>query len=230
MKQSFVHFLLLWLLSTSVEAQSFEVVNNDTINRIDTAGLKQGKWKYWDNNLSLALTCYYKDNQPVGKQTYYQKNHPLLELEPHKTKKEITWKYYGSGKAVTGKLRQGKRKFEFVNVKGKKLKKAEIQILTEILEQDASFVGGYYELFRYFKDNIHYPKSSQQAGKEGIVEVTFLVKESGEIDEVRLVSGFDVDCNEAALTCVRTMPRWRPATKMGYTFESKVKVPVQFKL
>ena len=230
MKQPVVLILLLWLGCFQAFAQRFEVVNNDTINRIDTSGKKQGMWKYWDNNLALTLTCYYKDDQPVGRQTYYQKNHPLLELEPHKTKKEVTWKYYGSGKAVTGKLRKGKRKFEFLNVKGKKLKKGEVQILTEILEQDASYVGGYYELFRYFRDNIHYPKASLQSGKEGIVEVTFLVKETGEIDEVRLVSGFDVDCNEAALTCVRTMPRWRPATKMGYAFESKVKVPVQFKL
>lgn len=230
MKQFIVTFFFSCLLAAPAVGQRFEVVNNDTINRIDTSGKKQGMWKYWDNNLALALTCYYKDDQPVGRQTYYQKNHPLLELEPHRSKKEVTWKYYGSGKAVTGKLRKGKRKFEFVNTKGKKLKKGEVQILTGILEQDASYVGGYYELFRYFKDNIQYPKSSQQSRKEGIVEVTFLVKENGEIDEVRLVSGFDVDCNEAALTCVRTMPRWRPATKMGYAFESKVKVPVQFKL
>jgi hypothetical protein len=46
---------------------------------------------------------------------------------------------------------------------------------------------------------------------------------------VKLLSGFDKECNEAALECVRTMPRWRPATKMGYAFESTVKVPVEFK-
>lgn len=230
MKQILSVFFLFAAFVVSAVAQQYEVVNNDTINRIDSAGLKQGMWKYWDNNLALALVCYYKNDQPVGRQTYYHKNHPLLELEPHKSRKEIAWKYYGGGKPVSGKLRKGKRKFEFVNTKGKKLTKAEIAILTEILEQDASFVGGYYELFRYFKENIHYPKSSQASHKEGVVEVTFTVKESGEIDEVRLVSGFDVECNEAALNCVKNMPRWRPATKMGYAFESKVKVPVQFKL
>jgi TonB family protein len=97
------------------------------------------------------------------------------------------------------------------------------------MEHDAAFRGGYYELFRYFKDHIKYPKTSEQAKKEGIVEVTFVVKENGEIGDVRLISGFDVECNEATLECVKTMPRWRPAVKMGYAFESMVKVPVQFK-
>jgi TonB family protein len=212
-----------------LQAQTFEVVNGDTINRTDTAGRKQGLWKYWDNNLSLVLSCFYDDDKPVGKQTYYQKNKTILELEPARNKKEVTWKYYGGGKVVQGILRKGKKKFEFVNVKGERLKSSEIQILTELMEHDAAYRGGYYELFRYFKDHIKYPKSPEQAKKEGIVEVTFVVKENGEIGDVRLISGFDVECNEATLECVKSMPKWRPAVKMGYAFESMVKVPVQFK-
>jgi TonB family protein len=220
---------LIMCCSGPLYGQTFEVVNGDTINRTDTSGRKQGLWKYWDNNLSLVLSCFYDDDKPVGKQTYYQKNKTILELEPSRGKKEVTWKYYGGGKVVQGVLRKGKKRFEFVNVKGERLKSSEIQILTELMEHDAAFRGGYYELFRYFKDHIKYPKTSEQAKKEGIVEVTFVVKENGEIGDVRLISGFDVECNEATLECVKTMPRWRPAVKMGYAFESMVKVPVQFK-
>ena len=224
-------FVFGFLWAMAAQAQSFEVVNNDTINRVDTAGRKQGLWKYWDNNLSLALSCYYKDDSPVGKLVYYQKNRTIFELEPRKGKGELSWRYYGSGKPVTGKLRRGKNnKFEFLNVKGKGLTRKEIQILVELLELDASYVGGYYELFRYFKDHIKFPKAAKEAGKEGVVEVSFWVKEDGTIQDVRLISGFDIDCNEAALECVKSMPRWRPATKIGYSFDSQVKVPVQFKL
>jgi len=209
--------------------QSYEVVMGDTINRIDTANRKQGLWKFWDNNLSLTLMCFYDNDMPIGRQTYYKKNKTILELEPSRSKSEIIWKYYGSGKLVQGILRKGKKKFEFLNKKGEKLKRAEILILTELLELDASYCGGFYELFRYFKAHIKYPRTPEQANKEGIVEVTFVVKEDGTIDDVKLVSGFDVECNEATLECVKSMPRWRPATKMGYAFESMVKVPVQFK-
>jgi protein TonB len=97
------------------------------------------------------------------------------------------------------------------------------------MELDASYRGGFYELFQYFRNNIRYPESSEKDRKQGIVEIAFVVKENGEIGEVKLLSGFDMECNEAALECVRTMPRWRPATKMGYAFESTVKVPVEFK-
>jgi TonB family protein len=225
---SFLFFLIFAFVQNAV-GQSFEVINGDTINRLDEKGNKQGLWKFWDNNLSLSLVCYYDDDKPVGKQTYYLKNKTVLELEPLKGKKELSWKYYGSGRTVQGKLRKGKHNFEFVNVQGKKLSRKEIVILTELMELDASFQGGYYELFRYFKEHIKYPSTPEQMKKEGIVEVTFVVKENGEIGEVKLISGFDIDCNEATLECVRTMPRWRPATKMGYSFESLVKVPVQFK-
>lgn len=227
----FFPFLFFFLsFSAGIRAQNFEIVNGDTINRTDTLGHKQGIWKYWDNNMSLALVCYYKNDSPVGKLTYYRKNRTLLELEPQKQKSEITWRYFGSGKPVIGKLKKGPRKFEFVTNKGKKLSRKEIEILVELLELDASYVGGYFELFRYFKENIHFPAAAKEAKKEGIVEVTFWVREDGRIDDVKLVSGFDVDCNEAALECVKSMPQWRPATKMGYAFESQVKVPVRFKL
>ena len=227
----FIFFVLLsWvILILPGNAQDFELVGGDTINRIDTSGKKQGLWKYWDNNLSLALVCNYKDDVPVGKQTYSQKNKTILELEPLKSKKEISWKYYGGGKLVQGRLKKGKRNFEFVNIKGKKLTRTEISILTDLMELDASFVGGFYELFRYFKAHIKYPRTPEQAKLEGIVEISFVVKEDGKIGEVRLLSGFDVECNEATLECVKSMPRWRPATKIGYAFESMVKVPVQFK-
>lgn len=232
--EMFVRIVVLLFLLVGFQAQaksrwlSYEIIGSDTLNRIDTLGQKQGFWKFWDNNMSLVLTCYYENDSPVGKQTYYQKNKTILELEPVLGKEEVSWKYYGSGKLVQGKLKKGKKRFEFVNVKGQKLSTSEIRILTDLMELDASFSGGYYELFRYFKSHIKYPPS-RDPKKEGIVEITFLVKETGEISDVRLISGFDVDCNEAALECVKNMPRWRPATKMGYAFESMVKVPVQFK-
>jgi TonB family protein len=212
------------------QAQSYELVGGDTINRMDSSGKKQGLWKYWDNNLSLALVCYYENDNPVGKQIYYQKNKTILELEPLHGKSELAWRYFGSGKLVQGRLRKNKKgKFEFVNVKGEKLKTPEIRILTDLMELDASFQGGYYELFRYFKAHIKYPRTPEQLKKEGIVEISFQIKEDGKIGDVRLLSGFDVECNEATLECVKSMPRWRPATKMGYSFASLVKVPVQFK-
>ncbi len=222
-------YLALLLTRSPASAQSYEVVNGDTINRTDEKGLKQGLWKFWDNNLSLSLLCHYADDSPVGKLIYYQKNKTILELEPLKGKKEIVWRYFGSGQLVQGRLKRGKKNFEFINVKGKNLKKSEIEIITSLMELDPSYKGGFFELFQYFKDHIKYPKSPDEGHKQGIVEIAFVVKENGEIGEVKLLSGFDRACNEAALECVRTMPRWRPATKMGYAFESTVKVPVEFK-
>jgi hypothetical protein len=237
MKIPSMRFLLLcvlfslsfWLQAQPGHWKYYELYNGDTINRIDSINRMQGLWKFWDNNLSLVFECQYEDDKPLGKQTYFQKGKTILELEPHRTRKELLWKYYGSGKMVQGKLRKKKEKFEFINVEGRKLSRNEISILTDLMEFDATFQGGYYELFKYFREKIRYPRTPEQEKKGGIVEITFKVKENGMIDEVRLVSGFDIECNEATLDCVKHMPRWRPAIKLGYAFESLVKVPVQFK-
>lgn len=226
--------LLLILLPSGLFAQAgqwkyFEVFNGDTINRVDSSNRMQGLWKFWDNNLSLVFECNYEDDKPVGKQTYFYKNKTIMELEPHPKKEELAWRYFGSGQLVQGKLRKKSGKFEFINVEGKKLSRKEITILTDLLELDATYKGGYYELFRYFRETIKYPRTPEQQKKGGVVEITFKVKENGLIDDVRMISGFDIECNEATIECVKNMPRWRPAIKMGYAFESMVKVPVQFK-
>jgi TonB family protein len=222
-------FLPLLLRAQPGKWLYFEVFNGDTINCIDSSNRMQGLWKFWDNNLALVFECHYEDDKPVGKQTYFQKNRTILELEPIPSRKELIWKYYGSGKMVRGKLLKKSDNFEFVNVEGKKLSRNEISILTDLMELDATYQGGYYELFKYFREKIRYPRTPEQEKKGGIVEITFKVKENGTIDDVRLVSGFDIECNEATLECVKSMPRWRPAIKLGYAFESMVKVPVQFK-
>jgi TonB family protein len=224
----------LFFLAFCLQAQPghwkyFEIFNGDTINCIDSSNRMQGLWKFWDNNLSLQFECHYENDQPVGKQQYFQKNRTILELEPHPTRNEIIWKYYGSGKLVKGKLHKKSGKFEFVNVEGKKLSRNEISILTDLMELDPTYQGGYYELFRYIREKIKYPRTPEQEKKGGIVEVTFKVMENGLIEDVRLVSGFDIECNEATLECIKSMPRWRPAVKLGYAFECMVKVPVQFK-
>jgi hypothetical protein len=125
--------LSFFMVSILGFSQSYEVVLGDTINRIDTANRKQGLWKYWDNNLSLVLMCYYDNDMPVGKQTYYKKNKTILELEPSRSKSEIVWKYYGSGKLVQGVLRKGKKKFEFLNKKGEKPKNDNLPLFVSLI-------------------------------------------------------------------------------------------------
>lgn len=208
----------------------YEVYNGDTINRIDSNNHRQGLWKTWDNNLALVMTCHYKDNAPVGKITYFQKGKTLLEIEPSRFQEELGWRYYGKAKPITGKVRRGKRKVEFLNAKGKKMNRKELKIFLPLLDTEASYVGGYFELFKYFKDNLKYPAKAREQKKQGIVNVSFTVEDTGEISHVTLVSGFDDECNQRALEIVKNMPRWRAATKLGYPIASQQMVPIRFKL
>ncbi|MGZ3932698.1 MAG: toxin-antitoxin system YwqK family antitoxin, partial [Bacteroidia bacterium] len=59
--------ILMLLLSSLIQAQSFSVYKDDTINRTDTDGKKQGKWLIYGG--TKQASCY-RDSQVVESGTY----------------------------------------------------------------------------------------------------------------------------------------------------------------
>jgi antitoxin component YwqK of YwqJK toxin-antitoxin module len=66
MKKLFLYFILT-IFSCSVYSQA---VKNDTTNRIDANGKKQGYWKKFSHD-TLKYEGHFKDNIPVGQFKYY---------------------------------------------------------------------------------------------------------------------------------------------------------------
>jgi len=92
----------------------------------------------------------------------------------------------------------------------------------------ASFPGGKEQLTIYLKENMEWQQS--QLTVEGKVYVSFLVKESGDIADVAITKGLCETCDKEAIRLVKNMPKWIPAKKEGKRIESRVTVPIDFKL
>jgi len=95
------------------------VINNDTINKVDAKGKKQGYWKKYVND-TLKYEGVFKDDKPLGEFKYYYGNGKLKATSVYSnsgiscftimynlngkkeaegfytnTKKDSVWKYYG---------------------------------------------------------------------------------------------------------------------------------------
>ena len=100
-------------------------------------------------------------------------------------------------------------------------------IVFTIVEQMPSFPGPENALLTYLSDNINYPVNSETSG---IVYVTFIVRESGQVTNVKLLKGIGGGCDKEALRVVRAMPRWLPGKQRGNTVNVQYNLPVQFLL
>jgi len=223
-----VAVVLLIFISSVLFAQSYEVIRGDTCNRQDFHGRRQGLWRCLDNNLNLIMECKYLNDKPVGNITYYKKNKKQMVIETRKNETRLLWYHYTGLKTKTGTLEKRGKKWVFANERNRKLKKKDSEFLADIIQLDASFPGGYLELFHYVKKNLKYPPAAMNARKTGTVLLSFDIVENGDVVDARVISAFDKECAEAARKAVAEVPRWRAASVLGFPVRSKQVVPIRF--
>jgi protein TonB len=97
-----------------------------------------------------------------------------------------------------------------------------------IVEEMPEFPGGAEKLYAYLGKNMKYPPMAKDAGIQGIVYVTFVVKEDGSISNVRVLRGIGGGCNEEAVRVIKTMPKWKPGKQRGKSVRVQYNMPVRF--
>ncbi|MDO8967205.1 energy transducer TonB [Algoriphagus sp.] len=91
--------------------------------------------------------------------------------------------------------------------------------------------GGSMESFiKYFQENMKYPALAKEKGIEGMVAVSFIVREDGSVDEVAILRGIGGGCDEEAHRMVRESGKWTPGKLDGKPVAVQMRLPIQFKL
>lgn len=86
-------------------------------------------------------------------------------------------------------------------------------------------------LMNYIITNMQYPKAAKEAGTQGKVMVSFVVKKSGKVAEVQIAGGADdAQLRNEALRIVKAMPDWVPGTSKGKVVDVEMKLPINFAL
>lgn len=96
------------------------------------------------------------------------------------------------------------------------------------LTSEATIPNKYGSLQEYIAKNVIYPDYFQKRNIPGRVEVSFIVTENGTIKKIEVSKSSDKSFNFEAVTVVKTMPKWDPATLNGEKVSSFVTVPIVF--
>lgn len=106
-----------------------------------------------------------------------------------------------------------------------------LSIFTSV-ERSAEFPGGFPAMIAYLGKHIQYPVPEEEERIEGKVVLQFVVRRDGSVDDVEVLRGVPDGrgLEREAVRVVKTMPLWAPAMNGGVTVNSRVIVPVMFKL
>jgi protein TonB len=97
----------------------------------------------------------------------------------------------------------------------------------ETFDQMPAFPG---DLNHYMINELHYPAIALKENIEGRVLLRFVVRSSGEVDDVTVVRSVHPALDEEAIRVVSNMPRWQPAMRNHMPVSSHFTLPVWFKL
>ena len=90
--------------------------------------------------------------------------------------------------------------------------------------------GGMDSWIKYLTENLTYPAAAKEKGVEGLVVLTFIVREEGKVDSVEVLRGIGGGCDEEAVRLVKNSGVWTPGKIEGKGVPVRMRLPVQFKL
>lgn len=85
----------------------------------------------------------------------------------------------------------------------------------ETVDRMPTFPGGRAALLKFIISHIRYPKSVVEGNVEGKVVVRFVVKESGQVGEVKVESSVDEDLGKEVVRVCKSLPKFVPGRQDG---------------
>lgn len=84
------------------------------------------------------------------------------------------------------------------------------------------------QLISYLKNTLQYPEDAEKKGIEGIVSLSFIIDEKGNVLEPKIVRDIGGGCGEEALRVVSEMPVWEAGREKNRPVKTKMTLPVRF--
>lgn len=109
-------------------------------------------------------------------------------------------------------------------------KKEKEQKVFDIVEEAPQFPGGQNALTQWLGANIKYPKIAVENGIEGRVYVSFIVRSTGEITDIKIARSVDPSLDKEAVRVTSCMPKWIPGKQGGEAVNVRYTMPLTFRL
>ena len=90
--------------------------------------------------------------------------------------------------------------------------------------------GGMDGWINHMTENLKYPEAAKERKIEGMVYLTFIVKEDGSVSDVEIQRGIGAGCDQEAKRVVEISPKWTPGKIGGKAVNTRMTLPINFKL
>lgn len=77
---------------------------------------------------------------------------------------------------------------------------------------------------------LRYPQEAVENGIQGTVQVSFIIDESGKVQDVGVAKSVDPLLDAEAVRVVSASPKWRPGRHRGEKVKTSMTIPVEFRL
>ena len=101
-------------------------------------------------------------------------------------------------------------------------------IIYDIVDKSASFVGGNKEFIKFISDNFRYSKKISQTYTGGKIYVKFVIEKDGSINQdcVKVVKSFGEELNTEVIRVMRISPNWIPAMHNNKPVRQRQRIPI----
>ena len=106
----------------------------------------------------------------------------------------------------------------------------EINRLPVLVETLPEFPDGELALQEWLKKNLKYPKDAEKNEIQGRVIVSFTVDKDGKIHFAQVTQKIHPALDKEALRLVKSMSKWKPATKRGKVIRAQHSLSISFRL
>jgi TonB family protein len=165
--------------------------------------VRNGQYQLWNENGKLKIDCAYKEGKKDGLFATYWENGNIK-------RKDI----YLNGELTAGKC---------FDDKGLEVKYYPYEVIT-------IYEGGMDALMRFLSLNIRYPISAQEAGIQGKVIVSFLIKKDGTVDKFNIARSLDTATDAESIRVLSLIKNWKPTIIDGEIVDFPVTLPVVYRL
>jgi protein TonB len=99
-------------------------------------------------------------------------------------------------------------------------------------ETAPQFPGGQRALDKYIANNVNYPQQAIDDDMSGIVHVSFIIDEQGNVTKAKVLDHASVGdgLDQEALRVVRAMPSWKPGKVNGKKVRTRMELPISFQV
>ncbi len=86
------------------------------------------------------------------------------------------------------------------------------------------------KLMSYISRTLRYPELAREEGVEGVVVLSFVITNQGDVEQVKVLRDIGAGCGDEAKRVVSEMPAWQPAIFKGDSVYTQFTLPITFGL